>query len=85
MPKSEFHYDIEQNFDTISSSESSRGNTYAKEVNLISYNDGDPVYDIRNWTIGADGTRRMGKGITMSLEEMKKLKDILNDMADLED
>ena len=85
MPKSEFHYDIEQRFDTISSREASTGTEYTKEVNLISYNDGDSVYDIRNWTHNTDGSVRMGKGITLNEEEMKKLRDILNDMDELND
>ncbi len=85
MPRGEFKYDILQTFDTISENESSTGNMYVKEVNLISYNEGNPVYDIRNWTLMKDGERRMGKGITLNLEEMKVLKNILNEMEDLEE
>lgn len=81
----EFKYDIEQNFGNLGSQTSARGNTYAKEVNLISYNDADPVYDIRTWTIMADGTRKMGKGITMSREEMVALRDLLGEMEELND
>ena len=74
MPR-EFTYDILQEFDTISSNESSTGNVYTKEVNLIAYGDGDGVYDIRNWTLLKSGERRMGKGITLSLDEMDDLAD----------
>jgi len=84
MP-AEFKFDIEQNFGTISTQTSSRGNTYAKEVNLISYNDSDPVYDIRTWTIMADGSRRMGKGVTLNREEMVELRRLLNEMEELND
>ncbi len=83
MPKTEFHYDIEQHFDTLSENETANGNVYTKEVNLISYNDADPVYDIRNWTHLSNGDLRMGKGITLSLAELKKLKEVLDDLEDL--
>ncbi|MBQ6450384.1 MAG: hypothetical protein IJJ29_00485 [Solobacterium sp.] len=84
MPR-EFRYDVVQNFDTITENETSTGNCYTKEVNLVSYNDADPVYDIRNWTHMSNGEVRMGKGITLSLEEIRKLRDILNEMEDLKD
>ena len=83
MPRSEFRFDVVQQFGTLSRNETSAGNAYTKEVNLISYNDADPVYDIRNWTTTAAGERRMGKGITLSLEELKELKNLLNELEDL--
>ena len=45
--------------------------------NLISWNDGEPKYDIRDWS--PDGTR-MGKGISLSHDELAILKGILEDM-----
>ena len=54
-------------------SESSKG--WTKELNLVSWNDREPVYDIRTWNEGHD---RMGKGITLSMDEMKELKELLN-------
>jgi|LAHS01.1.fsa_nt_gb Uncharacterized protein conserved in bacteria len=81
MP-TEFKYEIEQQFGTLSSSVSTSGITYAKEVNLVAYGDAEPKYDIRNWTVNADGTRRMGKGITLSREEMNELKKVLEDMEE---
>lgn len=56
-------------------SESTRG--WRKEVNLISWNGGNPKYDIRDW--GPDHAK-MGKGITLNEEEAKKLKEILNSL-----
>ncbi|MBQ9047911.1 MAG: hypothetical protein IJ120_08415 [Solobacterium sp.] len=84
MPRTEFRYDLEQSFGTLSRNETASGNAYTKEVNLISYNDADPVYDIRNWTLTAGGERRMGKGITLSLEEMRALRDLLAEMEELD-
>ncbi len=56
-------------------SESSKG--WKKELNLISWNDNAPKFDIRDWD---SEHKKMGKGITLSNEEIKKLRDILNSM-----
>lgn len=56
-------------------SESAKG--WKKELNLISWNEKEPKYDIRDWDLEH---KKMGKGITLSVEELKKLKEILNDM-----
>ena len=53
-------------------SESSKG--WTKELNLISWNDREPKYDIREWS--PDGTK-MGKGVTLSEEEVEVLKKAL--------
>lgn len=53
-------------------SESSKG--WHKELNLISWNDRDPKYDIRDWD---PDHKKMGKGVTLSKEEMDKLKEVL--------
>lgn len=54
-------------------SENAKG--WTKELNLISWNDLEPKFDIRDW--GPDHNK-MGKGVTLSKEELKMLKDILN-------
>lgn len=53
-------------------SESSKG--WSKELNLISWNDKEPKYDLREWDPAHE---KMGKGITLSVEELKKLRDLL--------
>jgi hypothetical protein len=50
---------------------------WAKELNLISWNDREAKYDIRDWS--ADGSK-MGKGVTLSKEELLALKELLNGM-----
>ena len=55
-------------------SENARG--WTKELNLISWNDREPKYDIREWN--PDHTR-MGKGVTLSTEEFENLKKLIND------
>jgi len=54
---------------------SSRG--WTKELNMVSWNDREPKFDIREW---APNHERMGKGVTLNREEMKKIKDILNEI-----
>jgi len=48
---------------------------WAKQLNLIRWNDRDAKYDIREWS--PDG-EKMGKGVTLSREEMVALKELLN-------
>ena len=56
---------------------SKSGKGWAKEFNLISWNDRDPKFDIREWS--PDG-QTMGKGVTLSKEEVIALRDLLNNM-----
>jgi hypothetical protein len=56
-------------------SENSKG--WTKELNLISWNDRVPKYDLRDW---APEHEKMGKGITLSTDELKSLRDILTKM-----
>ncbi len=48
-----------------------------KEVNLISWNGRKEQIDIRGWD---DTHTKCGKGIVLSMEEAKALRDILNGM-----
>jgi hypothetical protein len=48
---------------------------WTKELNLISWNDREPKYDIREWS--PDG-KTMGKGVTLSKEELVTLRESLN-------
>lgn len=68
----EFNYKIVSNIGSLS--ESQKG--WKKELNLISWNDKEPKYDIREWS--PDGSK-MGKGVTLSVEEMIALKELLKD------
>ena len=68
---SEIKYEIIKKIGTLSTSTSG----WAKELNLISWNDRDPKYDLRDWS--ADGVK-MGKGVTLSKEELLALRELLN-------
>ena len=56
---------------------SKAGSGWVKELNFISWNDREPKYDLRDWS--ADG-QKMGKGVTLSREELLALKELLNSM-----
>ena len=51
--------------------------SWTKELNLISWNDKEPKYDIRDWS--PDHTK-MGKGVTLSREELMELKAALGEI-----
>ena len=66
-------YDIVKEVGVVS--ESSTG--WTKELNLISWNNREAKYDLRDW---APEHTKMGKGITLSRDELKELKNLLNSM-----
>lgn len=55
-------------------SESPKG--WKKELNLISWNDKQPKYDLREWS---PDHSKMGKGVTLTKEELEKLRDLLSE------
>ena len=67
----ELKYEITKEIGVIS--ESARG--WFKELNLVSWNDREPKYDLREWSPEHD---RMGKGLTFTVEEVIALRDLLN-------
>lgn len=69
----EIKYEIIEEIAVIS--ESTKG--WTKEINLISWNDREAKYDIRDW---APNKEKMGKGITISKDELINLRDALNKM-----
>ena len=52
-------------------------NGWQKELNKGSWNGREPKYDIRDW---APNHERMRKGITLTVDELAELKNILNDI-----
>jgi hypothetical protein len=72
----EFKYEIVERIAVLS--ESSKG--WTKELRLISWNDKDPKFDIREWS--PDGNK-MGKGVTFTAEEATQLKKALNTLDSL--
>ncbi|NLN82111.1 MAG: hypothetical protein GX136_06175 [Clostridiales bacterium] len=69
----ELKYEVVKSLGVISQSSSG----WTKELNLVSWNDRDPKYDIRDWS--PDHTK-MGKGVTLSADEIILLRDLLNEI-----
>ena len=67
----EIKYDIVEHIGVLS--ESAKG--WKTELNLVSWGEREPKYDLRNWS---DNHERIGKGIALSKDEMLKLKELLN-------
>ena len=70
MSKTEISFEIIETLGVLSTS--TKG--WTKELNLISWNGREPKYDLREWSPEHD---KMGKGVTLSKEELDALKDIL--------
>ncbi len=70
---SDIKFEIVKKIGVLSKSEKG----WAKELNLVSWNGREPKYDIRTWS--PDG-QKMGKGITLSGEELLALKELLGRM-----
>lgn len=66
-------YEIKETVGILS--ENNKG--WTKELNLISWNDREPKYDLRDW---GPEHEKMGKGVTLSRDELKKLKELLNEL-----
>lgn len=66
----DFKYEIKDTIGVISTN--NKG--WSKELNLISWNNREPKYDLRDWSPDHE---KMGKGVTLTKEELKGLKEIL--------
>ena len=53
-------------------------NGWQKELNLVSWNDREPKYDIREWDANHE---KMRKGVTLTIDELVELRSILNEFA----
>lgn len=71
----DFKYEVKEVVGVIS-----KGKSSTKELRLISWNDKDAKYDIRDWWTDKDGNEKMGKGITLTTEEAKELVKLLKNV-----
>ena len=69
----ELKYEIVRNIGVLG--ENAKG--WTRELNLVSWNDREPKYDIREWSPDHD---KMGKGVTLSEDEFLELKTIIENM-----
>ncbi len=73
----ELKYEITKRLGVLS--ENAKG--WTKELNMVSWNEREPKYDIREWS---PDHSRMAKGVTLTEEEINTLRAILNG-EDIED
>lgn len=69
----DFKYEIIQELGVISTNASG----WTRELNLISWNDRPAKFDIRDWSPDHE---KMGKGLTLSDDDIMSLKEILKDL-----
>ena len=69
----DFTFEITQTLGVLSTSPKG----WTKELNLISWNGKEPKYDIRDWSPDHE---KMGKGVTLSEEDIVALRKILQDI-----
>lgn len=71
----EIKYQITAHLATLSTNSRT---SWTKELNLVSWNDKEPKYDLREWS---PDHSKMGKGVTLSREELDALKAALGDIT----
>lgn len=67
----QINYEIKKHIGIISEIK----NGWTKELNLVSWNDNDPKYDIRDWDPKHE---KMSRGITLTEEEAYELSIMLS-------
>ena len=67
----DFSFTITKNIGEISKSKSG----WTLELNMVSWGGRDAKFDIRSW---APDHQKMGKGVTLTAEELTSLKELLN-------
>lgn len=77
MTNTAFNYEIVEPIAVLSQS----GDT-TKELNRVSYNGQPAKYDLRSWR-RTDGEEKLLKGLTLTDEEARALKEALNGREEL--
>lgn len=66
-------FDVLEHIGDLSESKSG----WKKELNLVSWNNRDQKFDIRDWS---PDHSKMGKGVTFTNDEIDELRNVLNQM-----
>ena len=69
-PKNSLQFEIIEEIATLSES-----GTWKKQLSIVQWGNNIAKYDIRSWN---QDHSKSGKGITLSLQELKELRDALN-------
>ena len=70
---SEFYFELIQQFGELSKNEKG----WTRDLTFIRWNGKSPKYDLRDW---APDRLKMGRGISMTTEEVIQLRGLLNGM-----
>lgn len=71
----DFSFSIEDHIGVVSQGKGG----WQVELNLVSWSGREAKYDIRSWS---PDHQKMGKGITMTREELRTLGQIINTLGD---
>ena len=69
----DFNYEIIKECGVLS--ENTKG--WQTELNIVKWGENDPKFDIRAWS---PNHTKMGKGISLTANELSVLRDLLNEM-----
>lgn len=70
---SEFKYEIVERLGVLQVSSGG----WTKEFNMVSWNERDPKYDIREWS---PDRVKMSKGVSFTKDEIMKLREMLREI-----
>ena len=74
VSRGEFKFDITAHVGTLSSNAKT---AWSRELNLVSWNGAPAKYDLRDWS---PDHSKMGKGISLTPEEIAALRQLLADI-----
>ena len=73
MAKNEIKYEVKSKLGVIEE----KGNN-SLELRIVSWNDGEALYDIRPWYTDKNGEEKCGKGVRLTEDGLQKLAEIIN-------
>ena len=77
--KDSIKYEVVERLGVLGERKGKGGRTETLELRYVSWNGRDAKYDIRPWYIDENGNEGMSKGVTMSGDELLKLREILDE------
>ena len=77
--KDDIKYEVIEKLGVLGERKGKGGRTETLELRYVAWNGRDPKYDIRPWYVDEEGNEGMSKGVTMSGDELLKLREILDE------
>jgi len=76
----DFKYTINKEITTLG-----ENSTYSNKLSIVSWNNYQSKFDLRRWKADENGNFRPTKGIALNIDEMEKLKKVLNSIENFSD